>query len=151
MLKYWRQWCIYRLHESKKRLNNTLADHYRTQRMQGIVIQNLLISNKIFKTVYSEDKINSIYTEKLYMKVMSSLLIHHQSQQSKWDDLPRQHSFYTISALWLEDCTLSMLPGARHKKLRNHFEQKVNETYKIKAMFALREHYKLVKAFRINL
>ena len=96
------------------------------------------MTNQIFRTIYSEEKMDAIYNERILIRSLTSLFLYQQKQVEKLKSLPLNHSFYTISDLWLEDQELTSMPGIKYQRLRRHFEKKVAETYKIRVIFALR-------------
>ena len=148
--KYWGAWFIFKLQESKSRLDNNLADHYRIQKLQRQLFMDLKMSNQIFNKVYSDEKMDNIYKEKLYMRSLTSLLLFKVRENQKMRSLPDQPAFYHIADLWLQGYSLSTLPGAKYKKLQVNFHQKLNIGYKMKAMYSLIQNYKMLQAFKIN-
>ena len=136
------------MNQSKKRLNCNLADHFRIQNLQRNLIENIKMTNQIFRTVYSGQKMDAIYNEKILIKALTSLFLYQQKQVQKLKSLPLNHSFYTIADLWLQDQDLTILPGIKYQRLKKHFERKVAETYKIRVMHVLRGNWQALRAFR---
>ena len=86
--RYWGAWYVFKLQESRNRLNENLADHYRAQRLQRQLLTDLRMSNEIFGKVYSDDKMANIYNEKLYIKTLTSLLLYQRGQAEKMKLMP---------------------------------------------------------------
>lgn len=86
--RYWGAWYVFKLQESRNRLNENLADHYRAQRLQRQLLTDLRMSNEIFRKVYSDDKMANIYNEKLYIKTLTSLLLYQRGQAEKMKLMP---------------------------------------------------------------
>jgi len=78
--KYWGAWYVYKLQESRNRLNENLADHYRAERLQRQLLTDLKMSNEIFGKVYSTEKMERIYNEKIAIKALTSLLLYQRGQ-----------------------------------------------------------------------
>ena len=132
--RIWKDWCIYKLKQSKKRLNYNLADHFRIQYLQRSLMENIKMTNQIFKTVYSEQKMDGIYNERILIKALTSLFLYQQKQVQKLRSLPPNASFYTVADLWLQDQDITTLPGIKYQRLKKHFERRVAETYKLRVM-----------------
>lgn len=58
---YFGSWQIFRLSETKKRLNENLAVHFYSQKIMRRMFLHLKLSNQLFRKVFDLDKIDMIY------------------------------------------------------------------------------------------
>lgn len=58
----WNHWRIYRIESEKERLNVKLASEFRGQVLMRALFNNLQIASKIFRDVYSAERVGAIIT-----------------------------------------------------------------------------------------
>ena len=82
------KWSIYKLSQTKLRLNYNLAYHFREQTLMRKLFTHIRVSNQIFSRVYATDKIALIYEQNLLNKCYQTLIQFKNYNQYKFNHLP---------------------------------------------------------------
>lgn len=59
----WNHWRIYRIESEKDRLNLKLASEFRDQVLMRALFNNLQVSTRVMKDLYSSEKVGAIMTK----------------------------------------------------------------------------------------
>lgn len=135
--KYFTNWNIYKLDQTKRRLNYNLAHHFRKQALMKKFVQALKVSNDLFNKVYAPPKIDMIYDQNLQNKAFQTLLEFTRYCQYKFSHLPQDPAFYFISNLWLDSYSPDVNHSKKGLRLQLNFHQKVSAVYLRRALAAL--------------
>ena len=141
--KYWQHWCVYKLSSAKNRLNDNLAFHYREQSLTRKMFNALVISNKVFSQIYSEDRVHSIWKETLFFKCFDRLKTFTKLNKIHLQDLPKKLGFYFYADLWFENQPKYF--GKKFLALEEHKVSKIREYYMLRAFFSLQDNYEVTK------
>jgi hypothetical protein len=91
------------------------------------------LSSRIFEKVYSDEKIQEIYSENAKRRVMKSLRVYTKAMKNQ--ELPKSYRFYYYGEIWAEN--LPEMPAKVFQKLRTKSKEKVAEFYMLKAFYIL--------------
>lgn len=147
----WNHWQIFRVNEVTRRLNSNLAEEFRQEVLMRSLFNNLLISNRIFKQVYSEDRMVQIYTNNRSRLCFNQLSYNCQLKQLIVERLPKQLCFYYYAGVWAEPYSLTQYSSSKYAKLTSNFQEKVSHHHMVKVFYTLLENYGAVKAFKTRI
>lgn len=103
----WNHWRIYRIESERERLNVKLAMEFRVQVLMRALFNNLQIASKIFKDVYSAERVGGIIQLSRTRALFKQLKLNRDMKVAIINQLPRETTFYYYSHVWATDYRLS--------------------------------------------
>ena len=92
----------FRMEQISYKLNQNIADEFRFKVLARGFLLNIQMNNKIFREVYSDEKMLQIWKSNLLAKSLKRLQIYTNVRRVDMDSLPQNLSYYFVADIWTQ-------------------------------------------------